>query len=97
MVIDPCYLGETELSKRYGNPIATFQTGDGVFDFEGQKVSVDSGIIHVYKVSENEDLHLQGDLADNPFAEVAYLERCPTQEEVKQAIEYYDKYYEFEN
>ena len=91
MVIDPCYLGEKELAMRYGSPIATFHTGDGRFEFEGQIVSVDSGIIHVYIVSDSENLLLQGDLVENPFAEVAYLENCPTQEEVSQAIDYYDK------
>ena len=97
MVIDPCYIGDNELVKRYGSPIAIYHTGDGVFGFEGQNVSVDSGIIHIYKVSENENLLLQGDLSQNPFAEIAYLNQCPTQEEVNQAIEYYDKYYELEN
>jgi hypothetical protein len=90
MVIDPCYLGEEELAKRYGSPISTFHTGDGVFEFYGQKVSVDSGIIHVYEVTANENLKLQGDLSENPFAEVAYLLSSPTQEEVDEAINNFD-------
>lgn len=89
LLIDPCYIGEEDLTMRYGSPIATFRTGDGVFDFVGQFVTVDSGAIHVYKVSPSEDLEFQGDLVDNPFAKVAYLDHCPTQEEVTEVVEDY--------
>jgi hypothetical protein len=38
-------------------------------------------------VSPSENLLLQGGLADNWFAEVAYLEKCPNQDDVKRAVE----------
>jgi hypothetical protein len=89
LLIDPCYIGERVLDTRYGSPVAMFRTGYGVFDFEGQKVTVDSGAIFVYEVLPYEDLEFQGDLCENPFAKVAYLDHCPTQKEVNEAIDYY--------
>lgn len=93
LLIDPCYIGKKDLAMRCGSPVATFHTGDGLFDFEGQFVSVDSGSIYVYKVSPDEYQEIENDLLpDNPFAKVAYLEHCPTKEEVSEAVsDYFDK------
>jgi hypothetical protein len=35
MLIDPCYIGDEKLAIRYGSPVAVFNTGDGVFEFDG--------------------------------------------------------------
>jgi len=86
LLVDSCYIGENELNTRYGSPVATYHTGDGQFWFGEQSVTVDSGIIHVYAVPPNENVILQGDLADHPFAEIAYLENIPTQKEIDSAV-----------
>ena|GEM_PF-4298395 len=87
LLIDPCYIGEEKLKEYYGNPVATYKTWNGTFKIEGQNVSVNSENIHIYEVSDNNDPYLQQEIAENPYAEVAYLERIPDEEEIFEAAQ----------